>query len=86
MIARGKQLFSGLADRAKIQLDAKQFESVRVGGELERQWTATFKDFEARSNELQKQIEASDGLARFLHDVNSIRQEMPFFWRMAIRR
>ena len=31
---------------------------------------------------LQKQIEASDGLARHLHDVNSIRQEMPFFWRI----
>jgi ATP-dependent exoDNAse (exonuclease V) beta subunit len=30
---------------------------------------------------LQKQIEASDGLARHLHDVNSIRQEMPFFWK-----
>ncbi len=31
---------------------------------------------------LRKQIEASDGLARHLHDVNSVRQEMPFFWHI----
>jgi ATP-dependent helicase/nuclease subunit A len=31
---------------------------------------------------LQKQIESSDGLARKLRDANSVRQEMPFFWRV----
>jgi len=30
---------------------------------------------------LQKQIEASDGLARKLSDANIVRQEMPFFWK-----
>src|SRR5207248_4804867 len=30
---------------------------------------------------LQKQIEASDGLARQLRDANIVRQEMPFFWK-----
>ncbi len=58
MVARGKSLFSGLADKAKLQLDPNQFESVRVGTELEKQWTATFKDFEARGNDLQKQVDA----------------------------
>jgi len=58
MIAKGKSLFSGLADRAKVQLDPNQFESVRVGTELEKQWAATFKDFETRGGDLQKQIEA----------------------------
>ena len=58
MLAHGKEMFSGLADRAKMQLDPNQFESVRVGNELEKRWTATFKDFEARGDDLKKQIDS----------------------------
>lgn len=57
MLAHGKQMFSGLADRAKVQLDPRQFESVRVGDELEKRWTATFKDFEARGDNLKKEVD-----------------------------
>ena len=58
MVAHGKELFSGLADRAKLQLDPQQFESVRVGGELEKRWTATFKDYETRADDLKTQIDS----------------------------
>lgn len=58
MVAKGKSLFAGLTDRAKVQLDPNQFESVRVGTELEKKWNGTFKDFETRGSGLQKEIDA----------------------------
>ena len=58
MLEHGKELFSGLADRAKLQVDPQQFESVRVGDEIEKRWTASFKDFETRTGDLKKQVDS----------------------------
>lgn len=58
ILAHGKEIFSGLTDRARMQLDPKQFESVRVGDELEKRWTATFHDFETRADDLKQQIDS----------------------------
>jgi len=51
-------LFRNWRTARRFQLDPRQFESVRVGDELEKRWNATFKDFETRGNDLQKQVDA----------------------------
>ncbi|PYJ24166.1 MAG: hypothetical protein DME91_09720, partial [Verrucomicrobia bacterium] len=58
-----------------------------------KKWNQTFERNLAASPEiarskrewqlLQNQIESADGLGRHLRDANLVRQEMPFFWRMA---
>ena len=57
MEARGKALFGGLADRANQVIDPNQFESVRMGTELEKTWTDNFNQLEAQANDLKKEIE-----------------------------
>src|SRR5262249_806987 len=62
--SRGKQFLSGLGDRAQLELDPDQFESVRLGIELEKRWTAEFARLQSEANELSKQIEATEKQAR----------------------
>jgi uncharacterized protein (TIGR03545 family) len=56
--SRGKQLFAGLADRGQLELDPQQFESIRMGTELEKQWTAEFARLQGEADELTKQIDS----------------------------
>jgi uncharacterized protein (TIGR03545 family) len=57
VLARGQEYLAGLGDRAKLELDPDQFESVRLGEEIEERWTAKFQEYDARAQELKKQIE-----------------------------
>ena len=56
--SRGKQFLAGLGDRAQLELDPNQFESVRLGTELEKRWTADFARLQTETDELTKQIDA----------------------------
>jgi len=58
MQSRGKQFLAGLADRAQLELDPEQFESLRLGTELEKRWTAEFAKLQSETDELTKQIDA----------------------------
>lgn len=64
MLARGQQFLAGLGDRAKLELDPEQFESVRLGEELDKRWTAAFQEYDARAQELKKQIESIKALVK----------------------
>jgi uncharacterized protein (TIGR03545 family) len=55
--ARAKTIFSGLTDRAKTTVDPQQFESVRLGQDMSKRWTASFNSIETRSDDLKKQID-----------------------------
>src|SRR5262245_61536380 len=56
--ARAGEFLDGLAGRAKLELDPQQFESLRLGIEIEKRWSAEFARLETEAREMQKQIEA----------------------------
>src|SRR5207247_729798 len=68
MEARAKSLFAGLSDRAKLAIDPNQFESVRLGGELEKKWNSDFgrletevKDLRTEIDDIKRLVESKDG-------------------------
>jgi uncharacterized protein (TIGR03545 family) len=61
MLDHGKELLSGLLDRGKLELDPQQFESVRLGPELQKRWTAAFDDYQKRADRLKAEIESIEG-------------------------
>jgi uncharacterized protein (TIGR03545 family) len=56
--ARAKTIFAGLTDRAKSTVDPQQFESVRLGQDMSKRWTASFNSIETRSDGLKQQIDS----------------------------
>jgi uncharacterized protein (TIGR03545 family) len=63
-LARGKEFLSGLGDRAMLELDPEQFESVRLGEDLDKRWRAAFQEYESRAQELKKQIDTIKTLVK----------------------
>ncbi|HEY3964787.1 MAG TPA: TIGR03545 family protein [Planctomycetaceae bacterium] len=75
MQARGKNLFGGLAGKAKLAIDPNRFESVRMGTELEKKWDANFSQLEAQANDLKKEIDDIKQLAQSKNGNNLDRLE-----------
>ena len=71
MLAHGKDFLSGLAGRGKLELDPQQFESVRLGPELEKRWTAAFDDYQKRADSLKTEIESIEANVKS-HDGNKL--------------
>ena len=68
LLSRGKDWLAGLADRAKLDFDPNQFESVRLGQELEERWPHEFGQYEdelkalkQRIDELRKSVKVKGG-------------------------
>lgn len=68
LLARSKDWLAGLVDRAKLDFDPNQFESVRLGQELEERWPKEFGRYEEelkalkqRIDELQKSVKVKGG-------------------------
>ena len=57
LLARGKDWLAGLVDRAKLDFDPNQFESVRLGQELEGRWPKEFGRYEDQLNALKREID-----------------------------
>src|SRR5260221_2038615 len=71
MLATGKAFLAGLADRGKLKLDPQQFESVRLGPELQKRWTAAFDDYQKRADGLKTEIETIESQVKS-HDGNKL--------------
>ena len=63
-LARGKQFLNGLADRANLKFDPDQFESIRLGKELEKRWPAEFGKLQAEADQLKEQIDALEKMVQ----------------------
>ena len=68
LLARGKDWLEGLADRAKLDFDPNQFETVRLSQELEERWPKEFGQYEEelkavkqRIDELRKSVKVKGG-------------------------
>src|SRR5712691_5473890 len=57
LLARGKDWLAGLVDRAKLDFDPNQFESVRLGQELEGRWPKEFGRYEDQLNTLKQELD-----------------------------
>ncbi len=57
LLANGKDWLAGLADRAKLDFDPNQFESVRLGRELEERWPQEFGHYETQFKSLKAEID-----------------------------
>jgi uncharacterized protein (TIGR03545 family) len=57
LLARGKDWLAGLADRAKLDFDPNQFETVRLGQELEERWPQEFGHYEDELQALKQRID-----------------------------
>ena len=57
LLANGKDWLAGLADRAKLDFDPQQFETVRLGQELEGRWPKEFGDYETQFKALKAEID-----------------------------
>ena len=68
LLVRGKDWLAGLVDRAKLDFDPNQFETVRLGQELEERWPQEFGRYEdelkalkQRIDELRKSVKVKGG-------------------------
>ncbi len=68
LLVRGKDWLAGLVDRAKLDFDPNQFETVRLGQELEERWPKEFGRYEdefkalkQRIDELRKSVKVKGG-------------------------
>ncbi|MBS0265300.1 MAG: TIGR03545 family protein [Planctomycetes bacterium] len=61
---KGAELFGALQDRADALLDEDQFESVRMGKELEKKWTQNFTELESQALDLKAEIDDIQRIAR----------------------
>ena len=57
LLVRGKDWLAGLADRAKLDFDPNQFETVRLGQELEERWPHEFSQYEEELKALKQRID-----------------------------
>ena len=57
LLVRGKDWLAGLADRAKLDFDPNQFESVRLSQELEERWPKEFGQYEEELKALKQRID-----------------------------
>jgi hypothetical protein len=57
LLSRGKDWLSGLADRARLDFDPNQFESVRLAHELEERWPHEFGQYEDELKALKQRID-----------------------------
>lgn len=56
-LTRGQDWLAGLLDRAKLEFDPDQFQTVRLGQELEERWPKEFSNYEAEINALKQRID-----------------------------
>lgn len=91
LLARGKDWLAGLADRAKLDFDPNQFETVRLGDELEEHWPKEFQRYQEqlqtlkqRIDELRKSVKVKGGnelekierYGRAAHEVERLLEEL----------
>ncbi len=57
LLVRGKDWLAGLVDRAKLDFDPNQFETVRLGQELEERWPQEFGRYEEELKALKQRID-----------------------------
>ncbi|MFM9961308.1 MAG: TIGR03545 family protein [Planctomycetaceae bacterium] len=57
LLVRSKDWLAGLVDRAKLDFDPNQFETVRLGQELEERWPEEFGRYEDELNALKQRID-----------------------------
>ncbi len=57
LLVRGKDWLAGLVDRAKLDFDPNQFETVRLGQELEERWPKEFGQYEEELKALKQRID-----------------------------
>ncbi len=57
LLVRGKDWLAGLVDRAKLDFDPNQFETVRLGQELEERWPSEFGRYEVELKALKQRID-----------------------------
>lgn len=57
LLARGKDWLAGLVDRVKLDFDPNQFETVRLGQELEERWPKEFGQYEEELKALKQRID-----------------------------
>ncbi|MCX7421758.1 MAG: TIGR03545 family protein [Planctomycetia bacterium] len=57
LLANGKDWLAGLAERAKLDFDPQQFETVRLGQELEERWPKEFGEYEEQFKALKAEID-----------------------------
>ncbi len=57
LLSRGKDWLAGLVDRAKLDFDPNQFETVRLGQELEERWPKEFGQYEDELKALKQRID-----------------------------
>lgn len=86
LLSRGKDWLAGLADRAKLDFDPNQFETVRLGQELEERWPKEFGQYEdellalkQRIDELRKSVKVKGGnelekIERYGHAAKDVEQ------------
>ncbi len=58
LLVRSKDWLAGLVDRAKLDFDPNQFETVRLGHELEERWPKEFGQYEDELKDLKQRIDA----------------------------
>ncbi len=58
LLSRGKDWLAGLADRAKLDFDPNQFETVRLGQELEERWPKEFDQYDEALDALKARVDA----------------------------
>jgi uncharacterized protein (TIGR03545 family) len=91
LLVRGKDWLAGLVDRAKLDFDPNQFETVRLGQEFEERWPQEFarhekelKAFKLRIDELRKSVKVKGGnelekiehYGRAAQDVDQLLKEL----------
>jgi uncharacterized protein (TIGR03545 family) len=64
LLARGKDWLAGLSDRARLEFSPNQFETVRLGQELEARWPKEFDRYEADLTALKSRIEELRSMLR----------------------
>ena len=57
LLVRGKDWLAGLVDRAKLDFDPNQFETVRLSQELEERWPNEFGRYEDELTDLKQRID-----------------------------
>ena len=62
--SRAANLFGGITGNAQQLLDPNQFESVRMGTELEKKWEANFTQLEFQAKELKAEIDDIERLSK----------------------
>jgi uncharacterized protein (TIGR03545 family) len=69
--AQAAALFSGIAGNLEKGLDPRQFETVRLGDELEKRWNGNFTQLETQARDLKSEIDDIERIVKS-HDGNKL--------------